>query len=49
MTTKKKIQFLTNAIYLLSMGCDNYVKEEIEKTFYADKDGVVRIKPSKKK
>ena len=49
MTNKKKIQFLTNAVYLLSVGCDEYVKEEIWKTFFADKDGVVRIKPSRKK
>jgi len=48
MTTKKKIQFLTNAIYLLSMGCDKYVEEEIWKTFFADKNGVVKIKPKRK-
>ena len=47
MTNKKKIQFLANAVYLLSVGCEKYVEKEIWKTFFADKDGVVRIKPKK--
>ena len=48
MTNNKKIEFLTNAVYLLSKGCDRYVEEEIWKTFFADKDGMVRIKPKRK-
>jgi len=49
MTNKTKIELLTNAIYLLSIGCEKYVKEEVEKIFYADKNGRIFIEPKKKR